>query len=141
MLFYSKTTRGFYDDAIHTEAQIPSDAVEITQEEHQALMVAQSEGKIIQPDANGAPEAVDFVPTTAQQWAAYQQGAQKGLSDSDTTMHRIAEGVALGRTSWTAADVVAWVDYRRLLRSILSEAQPATIPQALPAKPAYPAGT
>ena len=80
-------------------------------------------------------------PTAAQQWAAYQAAAKVVLEGTDTTMHRIAEGVSLGLTSWTAADVVAWVNYRRLLRVILGEAQPATVPTALPAQPTYPAGT
>ncbi|MDA8092360.1 MAG: hypothetical protein M0T84_00345 [Betaproteobacteria bacterium] len=80
-------------------------------------------------------------PTMAQQWAAYQAEARAALSDSDTTMHRIAEGVALGTTSWTAADVVQWANFRRSLRAILSQAQPTTIPTALPPKPPYPVGT
>jgi hypothetical protein len=69
-------------------------------------------------------------PTLAQQAAAL-------LPDTDTTMHRIAEAVALGLNAWTGADVVAWVAYRRELRAIAGGA-PAS---ALPTKPAYPAGT
>lgn len=80
-------------------------------------------------------------PTSAQLWAEYQGQAQAALSVSDTTMHRIGEAVALGKTSWTTADVVAFVQWRQALRAILSQAQPATIPTALPAKPAYPVGT
>lgn len=80
-------------------------------------------------------------PTAADEWAAYRANALAALADTDTTMHRIVEGVALGSTSWTAADVVAFVQYRQSLRAILSEAQPSTIPASLPTKPAYPAGT
>ena len=57
-MFYSKTTGGFYDTTIHGNA-IPADAVEITIAEHAALLVAQSAGKRIQPDASGYPVAVD----------------------------------------------------------------------------------
>lgn len=65
---------------------------------------------------------------------------QTGLLDaSDTTMHRIAEGVSLGTTSWTATDVVAWVVYRRALRALVSGTD--TSSTSIPAKPAYPAGT
>lgn len=78
---------------------------------------------------------------SAQQWAAYQAQARATLAASDTTMHRVGEGVALGRTAWTAADVVAFVQWRQALRSILSQAQPSAIPASLPAQPAYPAGT
>lgn len=55
-MFYSKSTGGFYDEAIHTS--IPADAVEITAEEHAALLEDQSRGKVITADANGLPVAV-----------------------------------------------------------------------------------
>jgi hypothetical protein len=58
-LFYSKSTGGFYDDSIHTAAQIPSDAVAITEVQHQALLTGQSAGKLITADANGNPILVD----------------------------------------------------------------------------------
>lgn len=78
---------------------------------------------------------------TPEQWAVYQNAALKALQDSDITMHRILESVILGTvTAWTL-DEQNWVNYRRTLRAILSQAQPATIPTALPTKPAYPAGT
>lgn len=117
MLFYSKTTGGFYDDSIHgsvmqqipdpawvrptiqvpqddgsggtvivevpdesavhptitvpnTDCKIPADAVEITEAEHAALLEAQSVGKIIQPDADGRPMAIDYVPTLYEAKAA-----------------------------------------------------------------------
>lgn len=67
-MFYSKTTGGFYDTAIHGD-NIPEDAVEITSEEHAALIAAQSSGKVIQADQNGHPIAVDPPkPTAAQIW-------------------------------------------------------------------------
>ncbi len=78
---------------------------------------------------------------TTQQWLAYQAQAKKALSDSDVTMHRIGEGVSLGKTSWTALDVVAFVQWRQSLRNILAQKQPATIPTSLPVKPPYPVGT
>jgi hypothetical protein len=61
------------------------------------------------------------------------------MDDSDTTMHRITESVSLGLNSWTAADVVAWVNYRRALRAIVSGTD--TTSTSIPAKPAYPSGT
>ena len=59
-IYYSASTAGFYDDGIHTT--LPSDVVEITREEHQALLVAQSEGKIITAGADGRPEALAPAP-------------------------------------------------------------------------------
>lgn len=51
---YSQAMNGFYDEAIHGD-NIPADAVEITIEEHQALLEGQSQGKLIQADAEGKP--------------------------------------------------------------------------------------
>lgn len=61
---YSASTGGFYDAAIHGD-NIPADAVEITIEEHAALLEGQSQGKMIQADANGRPVLVDPPKTTA----------------------------------------------------------------------------
>lgn len=63
---YSKTTNGFYDPAIHG-GDIPSDAVEITAEQHAALLAEQSAGKRIVSDANGYPIAVDPPPLSLDQ--------------------------------------------------------------------------
>lgn len=51
--FYSRSTGGFYGGSA------PNDAVSITEAQHAALLAAQAAGKIIQPDANGNPIAVD----------------------------------------------------------------------------------
>jgi hypothetical protein len=63
--------------------------------------------------------------------------AEALLAKADTVMHRIVEAVALGQNSWTNADVVAWVNYRRALRAIISGA----IGNSLPTQPPYPQGT
>ena len=67
-MFYSQFTGGFYTRAIHGDA-IPSDAVEITDDEHAALLHAQSQGKVIQADKDGTPVAVDPPrPTASDIW-------------------------------------------------------------------------
>lgn len=53
-MHYSKSTGGFYDSAIHGD-NIPADAVEITVEQHDALLAGQSTGKRIVADAEGSP--------------------------------------------------------------------------------------
>jgi hypothetical protein len=138
-IFYSKATKGFYDDQIH--GNIPADAVEVSDELHASLLAAQATGKIIQADANGNPIAADPPAATgAELWAAHQGQAQTALSDADVTMTRIMEAVALGSNSWTSPDVVAFVNYRRSLRAVLSS--PTGDPtQSLPTKPAFPSGT
>lgn len=92
-------------------------------------------------DVTGAWPPAPPAPTNAQLWAEYQGQALAALADSDKTMHRIGEAVALGKTTWTATDVVAFVQWRQSLRAIQSQPQPATIPSSLPTRPAYPAGT
>lgn len=61
-MYYSKSTGGFYLPEIHGD-NIPDDAVEITSEEHAALLAGQSSGKVITADASGAPVLTDPAPT------------------------------------------------------------------------------
>jgi len=85
-MYYSPTTLGFYCDdvhgprmlLVHDETQpddphamvevpnpgclIPVDAVEITQQEHAALMAAQAAGAVILPGQDGRPEAAPPSP-------------------------------------------------------------------------------
>ena len=65
-MFYSASTNGFYVPEIHGD-NIPADAVEITVEEHQALLEGQSQGKRIVADENGYPVLQDPPPPTAEQ--------------------------------------------------------------------------
>lgn len=57
-MFYSKSTRGFYTEEIHG-ANMPSDVVAITQEQHEALIAGQSLGKELSSDENGYPVLVE----------------------------------------------------------------------------------
>ncbi|MDT3735555.1 MAG: DUF4376 domain-containing protein [Denitratisoma sp.] len=57
-MFFSKIQNGFYDASINGD-NIPADAVEITSEQHAALLAAQGTGKIITADAEGFPIAAD----------------------------------------------------------------------------------
>ena len=51
--------------------KIPSDAVEISNEEHAALLAGQSSGKIISADADGNPVLIEPAKATAEQvWTA-----------------------------------------------------------------------
>ena len=80
-MFYAKSTNGFYDEAIHGD-NIPADAVEITGEEHQALLEGQSQGKIISADKSGKPVLKDPPPPTPEQIIAqYTAAVQKHIDD------------------------------------------------------------
>lgn len=80
-MFYSKTTGGFYDTAIHGD-NIPADAVEITTEEHAALLQGQSEGKVITADENGYPILQDPPQPTPEQLAATARAERDRLIES-----------------------------------------------------------
>lgn len=54
--YYSKSTGGFYDAAIHHA--MPSDAVSISDEVRSALFAAQAAGMVITADSHGNPTAV-----------------------------------------------------------------------------------
>lgn len=123
-MYFSKSTGGFYDDAIHEPDQIPSDAVEISQADYDQLMSAQSSGKAIQSDPDGNPIAVEVA--IVHDWPSM---ARAELYASDLVVLRCVEnGIKV------PAD---WVVYRSSLRAIVSGAACS----ALPSKPAYPAGT
>lgn len=65
-MLYAKSTSGFYDRAIHG-ANVPADAVEITAEEHRALLAGESAGKRIVSDAGGNPVLQEAPKATAPQ--------------------------------------------------------------------------
>lgn len=69
-LFYSQLTGGFYDAAIHTREQIPSDAVSITEEMHQELFNNQAIGKLITAGNDGVPVNSDRPGLTSEQLAS-----------------------------------------------------------------------
>lgn len=73
MLFYAKSTRGFYDNAIN--AVIPDDAVSIEPDYHATLLAGQAAGKRIEADASGHPILQDPPPPTAAE-------IQAALTDS-----------------------------------------------------------
>ncbi|MCG9094472.1 DUF4376 domain-containing protein [Laribacter hongkongensis] len=60
-MFYSRFTCGFYTREIHGDG-VPDDAVEITAEQHAALLAGQSAGQLITADENGYPVLCDPPP-------------------------------------------------------------------------------
>lgn len=93
---YSQVMNGFYDEAIHGD-NIPSDAVEITAEEHAALLEGQSQGKLIQADENGYPILAEPpAPTEEEVQAVKNQEARAYLASTDWYVIRNQEtGVAI----------------------------------------------
>lgn len=131
-LFYSKSTGGFYDSELHAPEQIPADAVEISREEHAALMAAQYAGKAITGDDEGKPVAIDPPgPSDAELWAARQKEAQAALSESDITVLRCYENAVPVPKDWVA--------YRKALRGIVG-AEAGNPNDEFPQQPARPEG-
>lgn len=73
MIFYARSTGGFYDPEVH--GSIPADAVEITADEHAALMLAQSAGKVIVPGVDGRPIAAEPAPATEAELGTLRRAA------------------------------------------------------------------
>lgn len=107
-MYFSSSTNGFYVPEIHGE-NIPSDAVEITEQQHSALMAAQSEGKQIAPDNDGKPVAVEPIPIPLT-WEDIRNTRNAKLASCDWT--QIADAPL------TEDQKQDWVLYRQHLRDV-----------------------
>lgn len=65
-MYYSASTGGFYDAAIHGDS-VPEDVVEITEEEHATLLAGQSAGMVISSGGDGYPILAEPPAPTADQ--------------------------------------------------------------------------
>ncbi|OQS39773.1 hypothetical protein B0T40_03300 [Chromobacterium haemolyticum] len=119
-MYYSKSTGGFYDPAIHGNFQIPADAVEVTAEEHASLLAAQSTGKIIQAGMDGKPVAVDPpLPSTAQ--LAEQARAQRDqlLDATEWLVQRHRDQLEMAMPTTLSTDQFKTMqEYRQALRDV-----------------------
>lgn len=112
-IFFSASTLGFYSDEIHCKA-IPPDAVEITVEEHAALLSGQASGKLIVCGVHGRPSLVDPAPPTNEELAAMAR--RKGdelLSIATLRIAPLQDSVDLDEAAATElASLKAWKQYR-----------------------------
>ena len=69
-IYYSKTNQAFYDSAIHS--RLPEDAVEISHEQHAALLAGQSQGQVIMPGKDGKPVLAPLAPCPSSTWDGEQ---------------------------------------------------------------------
>jgi hypothetical protein len=120
-LYFSPSCCAFFDSDIHgvrtivvddveqpnPECKIPADAVEITVDQHQALLNEQAAGKVITAGAGGQPCAVDPPPPSTQVLAARGRAKRNAL---------------LAACDWTQLPDVpetsraSWQTYRQQLR-------------------------
>ena len=108
--FYSKTTGGFYIDAIHDS--VPEDSVEITEQEYQQLFEDQTVGKLIVPDSNGYPIAVTVSPTLEDLKAIERGWRNSELSYADIELNKVQDSDP--KAKGTVSD---WRNYRKELRA------------------------
>lgn len=118
-LFFSTTTRGFYDDAIH--ATLPADAKPITEQVRANLLAAQSAGKVIEADADGFPVAVDPPPPGPPQVVSRFQARAAlhlaGLLPQVEALMADPQTDTLARLAWTDAQ-----EFRRTSPTLLAMA-------------------
>lgn len=82
IIFTSKTQRGFYAAGINTT--MPDDVVQITAEDHAALLAGQSEGKVITWGDDGYPLLIDppvVIPSSDVLCARIDAAADKARGD------------------------------------------------------------
>jgi len=149
MLYYSKSTGGFYDTAIHGD--IPANAVEITAAEHAALLAAQASGQSIQAGEDGRPVAVTVLPALDAMIAAKTAAIQTAkcaardagfkvdgvLFDSDQAARlaymefalSVAQDASYTQAAWKASEGV-WVSMDATLFATVKTAGEAAIAAA-----------
>ena len=82
-IFYSPSTGGFYPDDVFERDSVPEDAVEITLDLRNDLLLGQIDGKIITPGPGGVPFLSDPAPLTAEQeMRLYEKAAQRHLDSA-----------------------------------------------------------
>ena len=109
MIYYSKSTKGFYTTEIHG-TNTPSDCVQITKEQHTNLLNEQSQGKQIVPDKNGYPIVV-VPPAVPPTWEDIRVKRDNLLKDSDWSAFPDAN---------PKPSKESWLTYRQELRDLPS---------------------
>ena len=109
-IYYAPSNNGFYDNKLHGSNQIPTDAIEISVEQHSMLLYGLNSGGTINLDNNGQ---LIVIPRSAEDTAVLQAiniRAKRNqiLKDSDwTQLPDIPQAI---RDTWAA--------YRQLLRDL-----------------------
>ena len=139
-MHYSPSHNGFYLPEIHGDV-IPSDAVEITADEHSALLEGQSQGKIISADKNGKPVLQDPPPDATYKLVdgKWEQCPDKAAAAKKAEMDMaVAAGMAAANqhiavlqdavdlemaTAEEEAALKSWRRYRVLLSRLKADAK------------------
>ena len=89
MIFYSKSNQAFYDNTIHTT--LPEDALEISPEQHTALLAGQSNGQVIMPGKDGKPMLAEPAPSHLHRW-----NGKEWVLDKAAASQLLAEAIDKG---------------------------------------------
>ena len=111
-MHYSPSHNSFYLPEIHGSA-IPADAVEITADEHSALLAGQSEGKRIVADANGRPVLADPPPLTLDEAKAAKLTEINAACDAEIEAIKV---------SYPDTEVMTWGKQEREARALVLDA-------------------
>ena len=117
--FYSASARGFFAEHVHGERR-PKDCVEITLDEWQALLEAQSSGKEIVPGDGGRPIAAERVVTPEQCRVALlaDRDAALAATDGAVTRHRDETEMGTAPKTLTSEQYAQLLWYRKALRDL-----------------------
>lgn len=131
--YYSASTGGFYSEDV-SGSIIPSDSVEITDEEWQALLEGQSSGKRITADADGRPELTDLPGLTDEQKiSAAKQTRDEAISSATAKLTPTQTKLLLGLnvTDAEKKSATAIINYITQLNAIdVSKPDDITWPEA-----------
>lgn len=108
MIHYSPSQNGFYDERVN--AEIPQDAIKITEQRWQELLDGQMTGKKIQADKNGNPQLVG--PTDMELATSVRARRDELLRMNVDSMN------PMRWASMSEAQQSAWMEYRQALLDV-----------------------
>lgn len=111
-MFYSATSNGFYDSEIHSE--LPTDAIEITTDVHELLLIGQASGKVISADSDGKPVLTDPPEPTTDQ-------LELSVRTKRDTLIASTDYLLMPDYPITAEKLTLVKTYRQLLRDITKQ--------------------
>jgi hypothetical protein len=111
---------GFYMDGWHSPEQIPGDAIQITDEQHQELVLGQSDGKHLYVYDDGKHELKDPPPPTKDQVERSIDNERKiALTSTDWLIARHQEETLIGDDITLNKDQFKQLTtYRKALRDL-----------------------
>lgn len=122
-MYYSPSKNGFYSKQIHGNA-MPSDSIQISDDEYRALIAGQSQGKMIAIGSNGRPVLKDPPPqpvTVPQSVTRFQARAALHLAghlQQIEVLMSAPEMDMLARLAWQDAQ-----EFRRTSPTVAAMAQ------------------